>query len=160
MTTQQDYQTRMTLETDIITFLSEEWNVTPIRTTQSRFCPVDCILTKNDNFVAICEVRTRRDKWDDVQRWGGMFLNYIKLNNAIEMSRQFCVPFLFVAYFIPDDILMYWKVTNDKGQIQIEMTLTSRNAQDNIADGKDVKRIRNVVMLPNNPKVINNAVIK
>ena len=158
MTPKQDYQIRMSLESEICEHLSKAWDAKHIKTKQSKYCAVDCLFVKDSKFVAICEIRTRRDSWEDVKRWGGLLMNQIKLNNAVELSRQFGVPFLFVAYFIKDNLLMYWKVTDENGKYCIEMQLTSKEAQKNIASGNNVKMIRNVILLPNNPILLKNPV--
>ena len=154
MTAQQQLQHRLDLETKIIDFIGQHWNVESIRTQQSKYCPVDFFMTKDKQVRAICEVRTRADSFDDVKKWGGMFLNYRKLSTALKMSKQLQLPFLFIAYFIKDNQLVYWKITDDSGFIQVEMTLTSRSAQDNIEGGNEKKRVRNLVMIQTEPKMI------
>ena len=154
MTAQQQLQHRLDLETKIIDFIGQHWNVESIRTQQSKYCPVDFFMTKDKQVRAICEVRTRADSFEDIQKWGGMFLNYRKLSTALKMSKQLQLPFLFIAYFIKDNLLVYWKITDDSGFIQVEMTLTSRSAQDNIEGGNEKKRVRNLVMIQTEPKMI------
>ena len=154
MTAQQQLQHRLELETKIIEFIQQHWNVESIRTQQSKYCPVDFFMTKDKQVRAICEVRTRADSFDDVKKWGGMFLNYRKLSTALKMSKQLQLPFLFIAYFMKDNLLVYWKITDDSGLIQVEMTLTSRSAQDNIEGGNEKKRVRNLVMIQTDPKTI------
>ena len=154
MTAQQQLQHRLELETKIIYFIQQHWNVESIRTQQSKFCPVDFFMAKDKQVRAICEVRTRGDSFEDVKKWGGMFLNYRKLSTALKMSKQLQLPFLFIAYFMKDNLLVYWKITDNSGLIQVEMTLTSRSAQDNIEGGNQKKRVRNLVMIKTEPKTI------
>jgi len=154
MTAQQQLQHRLDLETKIIDFIQSHWNVESIRTQQSKFCPVDFFMTKDKQVRAICEVRTRADRYEDVQKWGGMFLNYRKLSKALDMSQHLQLPFLFIAYFMQDNLLVYWKITDDSGLIQVDMILTSRSAQDNIEGGNDKKRVRNLVMIKTEPILI------
>ena len=154
MTAQQQLQHRLELETKIIYFIQQHWNVESIRTQQSKFCPVDFFMAKDKQVRAICEVRTRADSFEDVKKWGGMFLNYRKLSTALKMSKQLQLPFLFIAYFMKDNLLVYWKITDNSGLIQVEMTLTSRSAQDNIEGGNQKKRVRNLVMIKTEPKTI------
>lgn len=158
MTAQQKLQHRLDLETKIIDFIEQHWNVESIRTQQSKYCPVDFFMTKDKQVRAICEVRTRADRYDDVKKWGGMFLNYRKLSTALKMSKQLQLPFLFIAYFMKDNLLVYWKITDDSGLIQVDMTLTSRSAQDNIEGGNEKKRVRNLVMIQTEPKTIKKVV--
>lgn len=154
MTAQQQLQHRLDLETKIIDFIEQHWNVESIRTQESKYCPIDFFMTKDKQVRAICEVRTRADSFEDVKKWGGMFLNYRKLSTALKMSKQLQLPFLFIAYFMKDNLLVYWKITDDSGLIQVEMTLTSRSAQDNIEGGNEKKRVRNLVMIQTEPKTI------
>ena len=154
MTAQQQLQHRLDLEKKIIDFIQSHWNVESIRTQQSKYCPVDFFMTKDKQVRAICEVRTRADSFEDVKKWGGMFLNYRKLSTALKMSKQLQLPFLFIAYFMKDNLLVYWKITDDSGLIQVEMTLTSRSAQDNIEGGNEKKRVRNLVMIKTEPILI------
>jgi len=138
---------RLNLEKKLCQHLSVIWDFLPVQMNQSVFCPFDCMAIRDNSLQAIIEIRTRKERIEDVLTWGGILLNYDKLQKNIKLSKQFCVPFFFVAYFINDNILTFAKITDGKGVIQNEMKLKSKLAQDNIENGNKVKRLRNVVLI-------------
>jgi hypothetical protein len=139
---------RLKLEKQICEHLSDIWDFQPVQMNQSVFCPLDCFAIRNKQLFSIIEIRTRKERLQDVTTWGGILLNFDKLQKNILLSRQFSVPFVFVAYFINDKTLTFVKITDKNGNIQTEMKLISKNAQDNLEGGTEKKRIRNVVMIP------------
>lgn len=140
---------RLKLEKKICEHLSVIWDFEPVQMNQSVFCPLDCFAIRNKQLFSIIEIRTRKERLQDVIKWGGILLNFDKLQKNIILSKQFSVPFVFVAYFINDKTLTFVKITDKNGNIQTEMKLISKKAQDNIESGQEKKRVRNVVLIKN-----------
>lgn len=154
-----DYNFRLRMEKFVIEFLEVKWESTFVATEhevgkRGSYAPVDGFFIREGKLKSIIENRNRKESWSDVQKWGGILINYDKLVKGISIAQMLGVSFLFVVYFFNDNILIYWKLVDEDGMISTEIVLKRKLAQKSLQDGVNVKKERNVGILSNKDAII------
>jgi hypothetical protein len=104
-------------EKKVIEEIKKKWGVHIIETDKKRESRIDNLIIQNDVLKAIAEVKCRDMTLLNMEEWGDTWLitNQKLIDGAI-LSKLLSVPFFGFLYLIPENLILYWKITNDKGE--------------------------------------------
>lgn len=95
---------------------------------------VDALLSRAGTLVAIAEVKARAMTRETLQREFGTYLiTAQKIVDGQQLSRLLQVPYLVVVGLY--DAVMWWKVTDGDGVLQVKLTLQETQTQRSVNGG-------------------------
>ena len=107
---------------------------------------IDAVLHRNGEVKACVEVKSRNMNFDKLKSRGSLLISADKINKgSMVASRAFEVPFFVFVVLIPDKRIFFWKVSDEKGNFLMPISMESRKTPFNCAGGE---RIENVAHLP------------
>lgn len=114
----------------VISKIKEAFSVDVIETKKDEDSRIDNLIAKDGTLVAIAEVKCRNMTFKQMEDWGNTWLvTTQKLEDGLKASEIFSVPFLGFLYLIPEDVLLYWKIS-DRGKycfdFETKETVTQR----------------------------------
>lgn len=113
----------------VIENIRNKWGVDVVLTNKKREACYDGMIVKDGNAVAVIEIKCRDMSYDQMMKWGGTWLiTHQKLVDCAQISKLSTVPLLGFLYLVPDNRILYWKITDDKGEFifdfRVEETIT------------------------------------
>ena len=87
-------------------------------------------------FLSSCRemTRTQLTEWDD--EW---LVTYDKVQKAVGLAKQLCVPVVGYLLLIPDRIVVVTRLINDRGEVVAPMRLDRTQTQATINGGQVVR---------------------
>lgn len=120
----------------VIEKLKQKWKVEIINTDKDDCASIDNILVKNNTTMAICEVKCRQLTRKQLASYGNTWLiTHQKIKEGAQVSRLLRVPFIGVLYLVPDDIVLYWKITDKDGNYLIDFDVRNTETQRTVNGG-------------------------
>lgn len=115
-------------EQEMMNFISMVKNISYIPTPKHMPAKVDGLIIRNNVLDAVYECKCRNMSRKQLKDFGSWLVTAQKIKDGIEVSKALCIPFLGFLYLIPDHIVLFWKITNSKGDLMFnikqEMTMT------------------------------------
>lgn len=96
----------------------------------------DGVLIHNDTLVGLYESKCRNLTYNELQKFGSWLVTHDKLERCKELSKALHVPFLGFLYLIPDQRVLYWKITNEDGKYQFNIEVKPTVTQATINGGQ------------------------
>jgi hypothetical protein len=98
----------------------------------------DGFLVKMNTVIAIHESKCRNLTYEQLQGFGTWLITAEKIEKCKIISEYLKIPFLGFLYLIPDDRILMWKITDEKGKylfdFEKEKTQTQRTVNGGIAN--------------------------
>ena len=82
-------------ETDVITMVESAWKCKAVKL--SIKYQLDYVLTRHDQAVAFCEIKTRNYSMEQIDKFGGYLLSLGKWMAAIQITNVTDIPFFLVV---------------------------------------------------------------
>jgi len=75
----------------------------------------------------------------ELMEYGSWLITMDKIMDGKKLSEMLCVPFVGFLYLIKDDIIMYWKITNSKGEFLFNFDIKRTKTQKTINGGEIIR---------------------
>ena len=130
-------QTTLVDVNKVVTALEQKWKVNVIKTPEDQPAAIDFLLVKNNTLKAIAEIKCRNHTLQQIQGWGNTWLiTHEKILQGAQLSKMLSVPYLGILYIIPNNLIYYWKITNEAGDYLFEFEVKKTQTQMTINGGK------------------------
>lgn len=130
-------QESLECEKYLIDRIKRKYQIEIIETNKEREARIDNLFIKDSKLIAIAEMKCRDMTEEQLKKWGDTWLvTHQKIKDGAEISKLLCVPFLGFLYLIPDDILLWWKITDDAGNYLFDFEVRNTVTQATINGGK------------------------
>jgi hypothetical protein len=132
-------QESLIAEREVIKKIKDKWGkhgVGVIETNKKKHSRIDNLIYKNDELMCVAEVKCRDMTLKQMSDWGDTWLiTNQKIEDGISLSKLLATPFFGFLYLIPDDIVLYWKITNDDGDVLFNYEIRDSKTQYSINGG-------------------------
>jgi hypothetical protein len=126
-------QVSLVNERYVIDIIKKRWtqfNIDIIETNKERESRIDNLIIKENELVGLAEIKCRNMTLTQMNDWGDSWLvTNQKIIDGAKISELLAVPFLGFLYLIPDDIVLYWKITDDKGKYLFDFEIKNTKTQ-------------------------------
>jgi hypothetical protein len=120
----------------VVEKLRDKWKVQVINTNKDDCAAIDNILVRDNTTVAICEIKCRQLTREQLASYGNTWLiTHQKIKEGAQVSRLLRVPFIGVLYLVPDDLVLYWKITDNDGNYQFDYDVRNTETQRTVNGG-------------------------
>jgi hypothetical protein len=75
----------------------------------------------------------------ELDNYGSWLVTLDKIMDGKKLSEMLCVPFIGFLYLIKDDIVMYWKITDNQGNFLFDFDVKQTQTQKTINGGQIVR---------------------
>jgi len=100
---------------------------------------VDGIIIKDGVLSGVFESKCRTMGLVELMEYGSWLITMDKIMDGKKLSEMLCVPFVGFLYLIKDDIIMYWKITNSKGEFLFNFDIKKTKTQKTINGGEAIR---------------------
>lgn len=136
-------QESLKLERNVIDKIKERWkhrNIDIIETNKERESRIDNLIIREKELLAIAEVKCRNMTLKQMSDWGDSWLvTNQKLIDGSKVSELLAVPFLGFLYLVPEDIILYWKITDDTGKYLFDFDVKNSQTQTTCNGGQIIR---------------------
>jgi len=120
------------------------WKVDVIETPKESSAKCDGFLVKDNVIKALFETKCRYDMgYQELLERGTWLVTYEKIAACRKLSKALGVPFLGFLYLLPkssnEQLLMYWKITDEKGEYQFKFQVQDQETQKTINGDRIVR---------------------
>ena len=116
---------------------TEDCNV--LATDKNMDAKVDGFITKGNKVTGIFESKCRNMNLMELREYGSWLITFEKIMDGKRLSEMLRVPYLGFLYLIKDQIVMYWKITDEYGNFLFDFDVRNTMTQKTINGGM-VKR--------------------
>lgn len=111
-----------------------------IHTPKDRPSDVDGFIVKDHSVVGMFLSSCRTSTRDQMRKWGDTWLlTFDKIQKAIPLAKQLCVPVYGCVYLVPDRMVLTLTLVSAKGDVMPSMRLERTETQATINGGKVVR---------------------
>jgi hypothetical protein len=110
-----------------------------IETDKDMDAKVDGIIVKNNQVSGIFESKCRDMSLMKLREFGSWLITFDKILDGRKLSQLLRVPFIGFLYLIPDEIIMYWKITDKYGNFLFDFDVKNTKTQKTINGGSIVR---------------------
>lgn len=108
-----------------------------IHTPKDRASDVDGFIVKNHSVVGMFLSSCRTSSREQMRKWGDTWLlTYDKIQKAIPLAKQLCVPVYGCIYLVPDQLVLTLTLVDDKGEVMPMMRLERTQTQATVNGGQ------------------------
>tara|TARA_R100000781_G_scaffold2704_3_gene4255 strand:+ start:2818 stop:3300 length:483 start_codon:yes stop_codon:yes gene_type:complete len=100
---------------------------------------VDGFIVKDNVLSGIFESKCRNMGLMDLMEYGSWLITMDKIMDGKKLSEMLCVPFIGFLYLIKDDIIMYWKITDNNGEFLFDFDIKKTKTQRTINGGTAIR---------------------
>jgi hypothetical protein len=117
-----------------------KWNVDIIETDKKEISCFDNIILKDNTIKAITEFKCRNMTMQQMRDWGDSWLvTNQKIKDCTTVSGLMRVPFIGILYLVPEDLILYWKITNKYGKYLFPFEIKETKTQYSVNGGETVR---------------------
>ena len=124
----------------VIKEIEKFFNVKIIETEKKREGKCDCIMFKEvfddikkrtiNKLFGITENKCRNYSLSQMRKHGNTWLvTYQKILDCQALSRELVTPFFGFCYLMDDDVILYWKITDDNGEFLFPFEIKESETQ-------------------------------
>lgn len=130
----------MLLERKVIDRIKSKWTgIDVIETDKRKESRIDNLIVKDKELLAIAEIKCRNLTLPVLNQYGTWLITNQKLKDGATISELLVVPFLGFLYLVPDDLLLYWKITDNTGQYLFEFKANDSRTQATCNGGETIR---------------------
>lgn len=139
-------QISLTQEREVQEIISNKWKVDVIETGKDSIAACDGLLCRNNVIVACFETKCRYDMtYEELLERGSWLVTFDKIKKCQLVSKLLQVPFIGFLYLLPKSdpeqkLLVYWKITDNKGNFVFDFEVMEQATQRTINGGETVRR--------------------
>jgi len=120
----------------VIQRLIAKWKVQVINTNKNDCASLDNLLTRENTLVALTEIKCRKMSREELRGYGDTWLvTNQKIIDGATASKLLRVPFIGVLYLVPDDLILYWKITDSDGNYLFDFEVMETITQETVNGG-------------------------
>ena len=119
--------------------IENRWGVEIIETYKKGTARCDGIISKNKKLVGVEESKCRDMSLMKLRNYGSWLITHQKILNGQILSSLLKVPFMGFLYLVPDDITLYWKITDKDGKFNFKYDINNTTTQKTINGGTIVR---------------------
>ena len=108
-------------------------------TNKDKASKVDGFIVKDGVLSGIFESKCRNMGLIELMEYESWLITLNKIMDGKKLSEMLCVPFIGFLYLIKDDIVMYWKITDDTGEFLFDFDIKKTKTQQTINGGEVVR---------------------
>jgi len=105
----------------------------------------DGFFVRKKDVKAMYESKCRQMTLDELEEYGSWMISLNKIMKCQQISKDLCIPFYGLLYLVKDNLIMYWKITDEQGNFLFEFETDIRNTQYCVNGGE---KLDNVALLP------------
>ena len=113
------------------------FSVQLIETPKNMDSKIDGIIVKDDQISGIFESKCRDMSYMELLDYKSWRVTFNKIMDGKKISEMLRVPFFGLLYLIPDELVFYWKITDEFGEFRfgfdIKRTLTRKTINGGMA---------------------------
>jgi len=121
------------------------WKCEAIHTPIIEGSACDGFFVRKKETKAMFESKCRQMTLDELENYGSWMITYEKLMKCRTISEYLCIPMYGLLYLVKDNLIMYWKITDNKGKFLFEFETDIRNTQYCVNGGE---KLDEVALLP------------
>lgn len=110
-----------------------------IETDKDMDAKVDGIIVKDNQVSGIFESKCRNMSLMELNSYGSWLITFDKIMDGKNLSKMLCVPFIGFLYLIKDKIVMYWKITDSKGEFEFDFEIKKTKTRKTINGGEAIR---------------------
>jgi hypothetical protein len=110
-----------------------------IETNKNTDAKVDGMVVTNDELSGIFESKCRDLSLMELRQYGSWLVTFDKIMDGKRLSEMLRVPYLGFLYLIKDKIVMYWKITDSKGNFLFDFDVRNTRTQKTINGGSVIR---------------------
>ena len=110
-----------------------------VETNKNTDAKVDGVIIKENELSGIFESKCRDLSLMELRNFGSWLVTFDKIMDGKRLSEMLRVPYLGFLYLIKDQIVMYWKITDEYGNFLFDFDVRNTMTQKTINGGM-VKR--------------------
>jgi hypothetical protein len=114
-------------------------NVKIIETDKDIDAKVDGMISQGNQLTGIFESKCRDMSLMKLREFGSWLITFDKILDGRKLSQLLRVPFIGFLYLIPDEIIMYWKITDKYGNFLFDFDVKNTKTQKTINGGSIVR---------------------
>lgn len=114
-------------------------NVKIIETDKDIDAKVDGMISQGNQLTGIFESKCRDMSLMKLREFGSWLITFDKILDGRKLSQLLRVPFIGFLYLIPDEIIMYWKITDKYGNFLFDFDVKNTKTQKTINGGSVVR---------------------
>lgn len=127
-------------ENAVIQRLIDKWKIQIINTDKDDCASIDNLFVRDDVLMAISEIKCRQLTRKQLEYYGNTWLiTHQKIKDGAMLSKLLRVPFIGVLYLVPDDIILYWKITDKDGNYLFDFDVKNTETQRTVNGGLIVR---------------------
>lgn len=126
-------------EERMLKYISECWNLDIVNTKKEGDAVCDGFLIKNDTVVGLFESKCRNLSLIELEDYGSWLVTHEKIEKCRLLSEYLRVPFIGFLRLNKSNIVMYWKITDDKGQYLFDFEHMKTETQKTINGGTIIR---------------------
>ena len=120
--------------------IEHEMDIQLIETDKSTNARCDGIMVSNNKLIGVFESKCRNMTLEDLQRFGSWLVTHEKISDGQTVSRLLRIQFCGFLYLIPDDMILMWPITDNKGDYNFDFESKKTETQETINGGKVVRK--------------------
>ena len=121
------------------TFCKKHTTSMLIETNKYKEAKVDGIIVKDNQVSGIFESKCRNMSLMELNSYGSWLITIDKIMDGKNLSKMLCVPFIGFLYLIKDKIVMYWKITDSKGEFEFDFEIKKTKTRKTINGGEAIR---------------------
>jgi len=110
-----------------------------IETNKYKESKIDGIIVKDNQVSGIFESKCRDMSLMELNSYGSWLITFDKIMDGKNLSKMLCVPFIGFLYLIKDKIVMYWKITDSKGEFEFDFEIKKTKTRKTINGGEAIR---------------------
>ena len=110
-----------------------------VETNKDTDAKVDGMVVTNDELSGIFESKCRDLSLMQLREYGSWLITFDKIMDGKRLSEMLRVPYLGFLYLIKDKIVMFWKITDEKGNFLFDFDVRNTRTQKTINGGSVVR---------------------
>lgn len=144
---------------EIIHECADAWHCQSVHTVDSRESPVDVLFNRDGALLAVAEIKARDMTRSQLASFGSYLVTYRKLQEGVKVATALCVPYLLVVGLYPEQIVVWWTITNRRGQWLLRPSVRFTETQETCNGGSvsrqnaylPLDRMHSLVAVPAEP---------
>tara|TARA_R100000234_G_scaffold119999_1_gene104757 strand:- start:427 stop:897 length:471 start_codon:yes stop_codon:yes gene_type:complete len=119
--------------------IKNSFSVDLVETDKSMDAKVDGLVLKDGQLMGIFESKCRDMNYVQFQQHKSWLVTFDKLLDGKKLSQMLRVPFLGFLYLIPDQMIFYWKITDETGEFNFDFKVRKTKTQRTINGGEAIR---------------------
>lgn len=108
-----------------------------IETDKNKTARIDALILRQNNLVALAEIKSRDLTYEEIKQLGGTWLvSNQKMQDGATLSSMLKAPFFAFVLLVPENKIHYWKITNENGQFQFSFAVRRTKTQQSMEGGE------------------------